>query len=168
MLVSRQRLTAVWQRIRAPLLKRLQVVVSCGLTPQKLAMTLCLGTAFGVIPLVWGTSLICIVLAHVFRLNHLALQSVNYLLWPVHLALLAPFYKLGAWLLPWGPAVPQNLVAAVTSNSGLSSLHLFGWLTLKAIVAWILTVPPPALIAYVILRSTVLKTAGQSSKLPNV
>ncbi len=142
----------MWSLITSTLAKRVQVIMTCGLTPQKLALTLCLGIAFGVIPLVWGTSLICIILAHVFRLNHVALQSVNFMLFPVHLALLIPFFKLGAWLFPRGPQVPSHIFAALIRNPGLS-LHILGWITLKSLAAWLLTVFPATLLAYGILRT---------------
>ena len=149
---AKKRVKRMWHRVAASFLQHLKPIMSSGLTPQKLALTLCIGTAFGVVPLVWGTSLICFILAHVFKLNHMALQSVNYLLWPVHLALLVPFFKLGAWLFPWGPTVPSNMLLSMIQNPGLPSLHIFGWMTLKALVIWMLTVLPAALLAYWILR----------------
>jgi uncharacterized protein (DUF2062 family) len=127
--------------------------MTCGLTPQKLALTLCFGTALGIMPLLWGTSLICILLAHVFRLNHVALQSVNYLLYPVQLALLAPFFKLGAWLFPWGPPLPPHMLATLIRNPDLTSLHILAWITLKSLAAWLVIVLPAALLAYGILRT---------------
>ena len=158
-----QRLKSMWRLIASPVVKRLQAVMSCGLTPQKLALTLCIGIALGVIPLVWGTSLICIVIAHVFRLNHAALQSVNYLLWPVHLSLLLPFFKLGARLFTWGPPVPQHLLFTLTQGPGPSSLEILGWITFKAVAAWMVTVLPAALLAYGILRITVCKEISHAS-----
>lgn len=153
----------VWQRIASPVVKRVKAVLSCGLTPRKLALTLCLGAAFGTIPLVWGTSLICVMLAHTFRLNHVALQSVNYLLWPVHLALLVPFFKLGAWLFPRGAQVPPDIFAPLTQSPGLSTVNILGWLTLKALAAWMVTVLPAALFAYAILRATACRKENCSA-----
>ena len=154
----------MWRLITSPVVKRMQVIISCGLTPKKLALTFCLGAAFGVIPLVWGTSLICIILAHTLRLNHVALQSVNYLLWPVHLALLVPFFKLGAWLFPWGPTYPDHLIVLALHSPGLITLNVFAWLTLKALTAWLVTVIPTVLIAYAILRATALRDSGSISE----
>lgn len=158
-----QKLKNMWRPIASPVVKRVRAVMSCGLTPRKLALTLCIGTAFGIIPLVWGTSLICFIVAHVFRLNHVALQSVNYLLWPVHLSLLVPFFKLGARLFTWGPPVPQHILSALTRSPGLSSLHILGWVTFKAVAVWMVTVLPAALLAYGILRMTFFKDIPQAS-----
>ncbi len=145
----------LWRRIAAPVIKRVQGVMSCGLTPRKLALTLCLGSALGVMPVVFGASLICIIVAHVMRLNHVALQSVNCLLWPVQLALLVPFFKLGAWLFPGGPPVQQHLLSTFVLSHDLSALNSFGWMMIKALAAWMVTVLPAALLIYLIVRSPV-------------
>src|SRR5690349_7294474 len=117
--VSTQRLVCFRRRIVSPVLKRIQGVMTCGLTPRKLAMTLCVGAAVGVMPLLWGVTLICIMLAHILRLNQVALQSINYLLYPLQLALLVPFFKLGEWLFPWGPPVPRHLFFTLTRSPAL-------------------------------------------------
>ena len=146
-----EQLKNLWRRIAAPAVKRMQVVMTCGLTPQKLALTICIGTALGILPLVWGTTLICILLAHLFRLNHIALQSVNYLFYPVQLALLVPFFKLGTWLFPWGPPVPPSLLDTIIQHPG-SSLNILGWITLKSLAAWMVTALPVSLLVYGILN----------------
>ncbi len=143
----------IWSRLASPVKNRLQSVFSCGLTPQKLAMTICFGAALGTMPLLWGTTLICILLAYLFRLNHLALQSVNYLLYPVQLMLLLPFYKIGSWLFPWGPPVSHEIFSSLIHNPARSSVHILGWITLKSLAAWTVTALPAALLIYGIQRA---------------
>jgi uncharacterized protein (DUF2062 family) len=134
-------------------LQRVRAIMTCGMTPHKIALTICLGTAVGLLPLLWGTSLLCILLAQIFRLNHVALQSVNYLFYPLQLALLVPFFKLGDWLFPWGPPVPSNMLASLISSPSVASLHLLGWITCKSLAAWLVTALPATLLAYGIFRS---------------
>jgi hypothetical protein len=121
---------------------------------------LCIGIALGIMPLMWGTTLICILLAHLFKLNHVALQSLNYLLYPVQLALLVPFFKLGTMLFPWGPPVPPHMFDMIIRDP-LSSLNILGWITLKSLAAWLVIVPPAALLAYMILRTVARKQAAK-------
>jgi uncharacterized protein (DUF2062 family) len=149
-------------RIASPVLNRLQTVMTSGLTPHKLALTVCAGTALGIMPLMWGTSLICILLAYLFRLNHVALQSVNYLLYPVQLALLVPFFKLGEWLFPWGPPVAPNVLSTMIRSPGLSSVSILGWIMLKSNAAWLVTVIPAALLVYGILRVVASRKNGRT------
>jgi len=154
-------LKQVGRRLAAPALNRLQTVLTCGMTPRKLALTLCLGCALGVLPLLWGTSLLCLLLAHLLKLNHVALQSVNYLLYPLQLALLVPFFKLGAWLFPWGPPLPPHLFVSLLRNPG-ASWHLLGWITLKSLAAWLVTVLPAALLIYWILMAVAFRNNVQT------
>jgi uncharacterized protein (DUF2062 family) len=140
------------RRIAAPFTTRVRTVLSSGLTPQKLALTLCIGSALGVMPLLWGTTLLCFLLAHLLRLNHVALQSVNYLLYPLQLALLVPFFKLGTWLFPWGPTLPPNIFLTLLHNPDFSSINFLAWITFKSLAAWLITVLPAALIIYGFLQ----------------
>jgi uncharacterized protein (DUF2062 family) len=151
-----------WNRLSSPCAARLRTLFSSGLTPQKLALTLCVGCALGTMPLLWGTSLLCILLAHLLRLNQVALQSVNYLLYPLQLALLVPFFKLGAWLIPWGPPLPVHIFSSLIHNPGFSSIHILIWITLKSVAAWLLTVLPATLLIYAILQ-TIAFTASKRS-----
>jgi uncharacterized protein (DUF2062 family) len=148
-----ERLKTVWRMVSIPVVNRRQTIMKSGLTPRKLALTLCIGTALGIMPLLWGTSLICIVLAHMFRLNHLALQSVNYLFYPMQIVLLVPFCKLGARLFPWGPPVPPDMFSVFLRCPELSAVNILVWVMLKSLTAWLVTVLPAALVAYGILRA---------------
>ena len=133
--------------------------MTCGMTPEKLVLTLCLGIALGTMPLLWGTSFIGIMLAYLFGLNQVALQTVNYLLYPVQLVWLIPFFKLGEWLFPWGPTIPKQMLSALLHGPGLTSLNILGWITVKSLAAWLVTAIPILLIAYGIL----MIAAGKNS-----
>jgi hypothetical protein len=127
--------------------RRLKDILSSGLTPRKLLATLCIGGALGLLPVVWGTTILCAVAAYVFRLNQVVLQSVNYLLYPLQLVLIIPYCRLGARLFPWGPPFPAEIVTYVLHGQG-GTIKLFAWATLKAVAAWLLTAPPLALVLY--------------------
>jgi uncharacterized protein (DUF2062 family) len=131
-----------------------------GLTPQKLAQTLCIGCALGILPLLWGTTLICLLVAHLLKLNHVALQTVNYLFYPLQLVLLVPFFKLGAWLFPCGPPLPSQLIESLM-RSPLTSLQLLSWIIIKSLAAWLVTVVPVMMLCYGILRATACKNTTQ-------
>jgi uncharacterized protein (DUF2062 family) len=148
--------------ISSPVVSRLRLVISAGLTPQKLAQTLCIGCALGILPLLWGTTLICLLVAHILKLNHVVLQSLNYLFYPLQLVLLVPFFKLGTRLFPWGPPLPSQLIASLMQNP-LASLHLLGWVIFKSLAAWLITVVPVMMLGYPVLRATVCKDTSRRS-----
>ena len=139
------------------LLKR---VFQGGLTPQKLAQTLCLGTATGIMPLLWGTTILSALFAALFKLNQAAMQALNYLCYPLQLALFIPFCQLGGYIFPWGPAVSVDVLSSALHGHLGAALSLVGWATVKALGAWLLTAAPLALIAYPLVK-VALKRRGE-------
>lgn len=146
--------------------RRLKDILASGLTPRKLLMTLCIGGALGLMPLVWGTTLLCIAVAYVFRLNQVVLQSVNYLLYPLQLALIIPYCRLGARLFPWGPSFPAEILTYVLHGHGAGTINLFAWATLKAIGAWLLTAPPLAFVLYLLFSMMIGGKRSSTLKAP--
>jgi uncharacterized protein (DUF2062 family) len=141
----------------AQLFKR---VLQGGLTPQKLALTLCLGSATGVMPLLWGTTILAAGLAALFRLNQAAMQALNYLCYPLQLALFIPFCQLGEYLFPWGPAVSAAVLTGVLHGRIGPALGLIGWATLRAMGAWLITAAPLALVAYPLVKLALQRRGG--------
>ena len=70
-----------------------------GITPEKIALSLAIGICLGVFPLLGSTTILCTLAAILFRLNLPAIQLVNYFVYPLQLALLIPFIRLGEALL---------------------------------------------------------------------
>ena len=86
---------SLWLRkVVQPLLELLRQ----GLTPEKIAFTIALGITLGVTPVLGSTALLCTLAAVAFRLNLPAIQLVNWLVYPLQLALLVPLLRIGAWM----------------------------------------------------------------------
>jgi uncharacterized protein (DUF2062 family) len=83
-----------------------------GISPRKLALTVTLGLVVGILPLVWGTSLLCAILALRFGLNQACIQAANYLACPVQILLFLPFYRIGASIFPGGRPLPTDIFKA--------------------------------------------------------
>lgn len=84
--------------IRRKLLKPLLGFLKQGVSPEKLALTVAFGAIWGTFPVLGTNTIICIGTATVFRLNHAAIQLVNYGMYPIQLVLIVPFIKLGIWI----------------------------------------------------------------------
>src|SRR5713226_7341076 len=69
-----------------------------GVTPEKIALSIALGVALGVFPVLGSTTALCALAALVLRLNLPAIQVVNYFVYPLQIALLIPFFRMGEWL----------------------------------------------------------------------
>jgi len=72
--------------------KLLNAGISC---PKNLALSLTVGVCLALFPVIGMTFLLGLMVAVVFRLNHLIVQSLNLLLAPVQLLLIYPFIKAG-------------------------------------------------------------------------
>jgi uncharacterized protein (DUF2062 family) len=81
-------------RILRPLLRQLRG----GVTPRRLAWSLAVGIIVGLNPTIGLTTLLIVLLAWVFRLDHIASQVGSTLVAPLHLLLIVPFIELGVWL----------------------------------------------------------------------
>ena len=120
---------------------------------HKIALCLAMGATLGVFPVLGITTLLCTVAAFVFRLNLPAIQIVNYLVYPVQLALLTPFYSIGSWLFnkeSW--LTPgENLITLIKIDFWGSMASLWN-LTLYAIITWMVICPILVLVLYMILK----------------
>lgn len=134
-------------RIYAKIRNALLMLLSSGLTPHKLALTVAFGVTLGILPVLWGTTLLCVFFAFIFRLNQACIQIVNYLSYPLQLLLLVPFYRLGARLFP-----PATVHAAAGGGDGMSQyLYQLGGATVRAVAGWLVIAPGLALLLYVVL-----------------
>src|ERR1700676_1476375 len=110
-----------------------------GVTPEKMALSLALGAAFGVFPALGWTTSLCAIAALALRLNLPAIQIVNYFMYPLQIMLLLPFFRLGEKLFraPHLPILIAQIYALARGN--LWRAIQFLWRTTwHAIVVWAL------------------------------
>lgn len=123
-----------------------------GITPEKIALSISLGIALGVFPVLGTTTVLCALAAVALGLNLPAIQLVNYLVYPLQLALLIPFMKLGGWLFgsrSLGFSLPQ-VVSLVRTDLRQAIVILWN-LTLHAIGAWLILAPLLVLVLNLVL-----------------
>jgi uncharacterized protein (DUF2062 family) len=81
--LQRQIITPIFQLLRQ------------GITPEKIALSIAFGAVLGSMPFFGLTTALCFLIAYALRLNPVAIQLVNYLMYPVQLALFLPFIRAG-------------------------------------------------------------------------
>lgn len=134
--------------VRRKFRKLVQDIFVQGISPQKMALTLTLGIFIGTVPVLWGSTIVCAALAFIFRLNHPAIQAANYLVYPLQIALVVPFYRLGARCIPWGPPVSVEIILNELRKDWLGNLALILVATLKALTVWLLVAAPLCVVLY--------------------
>src|SRR6202012_2910085 len=66
-----------------------------GTSPRKLAWSLAAGLLIGINPIIGSTTVLCLAIAFLFRLNIAASQLANHVVYPLQLLLVIPFIHLG-------------------------------------------------------------------------
>lgn len=134
-----------------------------GIAPEKIALSLAFGIGLGVFPVLGSSTLLCAAAALIFRLNLPAIQFVNYLIYPLQLVLLLPLIRLGEMLFRAAPlqlSLAQMLaMARADLPHALSVLWLAG---VHAIAAWLLLGPPTILLLNFVLSRALRQIAAPS------
>lgn len=123
-----------------------------GVTPEKMALSIALGIAFGIFPALGWTTGLCAIAAVALRLNLPAIQIVNYFMYPAQIALLIPFWRLGEGLFRaphLAISVPQ--IYAMIHANAWTAIRLLWATTWHAIIVWSLAAPLIVAAIYVIL-----------------
>jgi uncharacterized protein (DUF2062 family) len=147
-------------RIARPIVELLRQ----GVTPEKMALSLALGVALGVFPVLGTTTALCALAALILRLNLPAIQIINYFVYPLQIVLILPFFRAGEKLFgaPHLPlSVPQIVAAMHASFWGATR---FLWTTIwHAAVAWCLIAPVFVVLAYVALAALLRRIARREN-----
>lgn len=100
-----------------------------GLTPKKLAQSLATGAVLGNFPVLGTTTALCVLAGAVFKLNHVAVQLANWLMYPTQLPLIYVFMRLGGRLTGVEPGLSASgaLWGAVNAAAGWAVVAPFLW-----------------------------------------
>ena len=143
-------------RLKSKSIRIIRSMLKEGMSVDKIALCLATGAALGVFPVLGITTLLCTIAALVFRLNLPAIQMVNYMVYPIQIALLAPFYSVGSWLFNqerWlAPGV--NLITLIKNDFWGSMAKLWD-VTLYAIITWTVICPFLIIVLYLIFKPVI-------------
>ena len=149
----------LYRRLIAPIL----TLLTQGVTPEKIALSLAVGLVLGVFPVLGSTTFLCTAAAIIFRLNLPAVQLFNYLVYPLQLLFVVPFIRMGEKLfgaMPLKLSLAQMLALAHADlRHSIAVLWLAG---LHAVAAWMLIGPPFMFLLYVLLARALRHLASTS------
>ncbi len=120
-----------------------------GITPKKMALTIALGLIIGLFPVIGSTTLLCTGVAIVLRLNLVAINLVNFFVYPFQLMLFLPLIKLGEFVFGINP-MPYSLEEIVTmfKDETWLAFEKLWFANLVGIGAWAVIAPPIFLVIY--------------------
>jgi uncharacterized protein (DUF2062 family) len=154
----------LYRRLIKPLLELLKQ----GVTPERLALSIALGVVFGIFPALGCTTALCAMISFIGRLNLPAIQIVNYFMYPLQIALILPFFRLGEKLFraPHLPiSVPQIYAMARANLWG--SIKFLWSTTWHAMIVWAIAAPFVAALVYAILAPLLRRILRKQKRPPH-
>lgn len=149
-----------WQRrVRDPIV----ALFTLGITPDRVALTLAVGTGCSMFPFLGFTSLLNLGVGLWLRLNQPILQTLNQLLGPVHLVMIVVYVRLGEslWRMQDDRFTVAEMLRIFREASLGEFLHHFGWAGVHAFTAWALTTPFLVAGLYLGLRPALRRLASK-------
>lgn len=128
-----------WQRrVRDPVVLQL----TQGITPEKIALTVAIGSALALFPVIGTTTLLCFLVGLALRLNQPIIQLINQAFWPVHVPVIFLCVRLGERIF----SVPHTkfsvkFMKELLWNDPAAFFHRFGETVLYAVVGWLVIAP---------------------------
>ena len=110
-----------------------------GATPEKLAWSIAAGLLVGINPIIGSTTILCLAVAFVFRLNVAASQVGNHIVYPLELILIIPFIHVASRVFHTAPMPlsPSELLHAAREHPLALSRQLWLW-EWHAFLLWII------------------------------
>ena len=155
---------SLWRRrIRDPIVAQL----TQGITPEKIALTLAVGSAVAVFPILGTSTVLCFLAALALRLNQPITQLINQACWPVHVPVIYLCIRFGETLFG-APRVHFDIreMNQLLWNEPARLLHEFGATAVHAVVAWLVLAPFYIAIVYALslpLMRTVQRMKAESA-----
>lgn len=124
-----------------------------GITPEKLALTVAVGSAVALFPILGTTTFLCFVIGVALRLNQPIIQLINQAFWPIHVATIYGCVRLGETIFQV-PHVSFHLkrMNELFWHSPAKFFHDYGATALYAITAWAVLAPFYIALVYFVLK----------------
>lgn len=124
-----------------------------GLTPEKIALTIAIGSSIAMFPLLGTTTLICLLIGVFMKLNQPIIQAVNYACTPIHIPFIYYSFKWGEKLFGIAHSrLEMKVMRRLLLDDPLQFARDYGATAFHAIVVWAILVPFWGVAVYYIAR----------------
>jgi len=136
-----------------------------GITPEKIALTVAVGSAFALFPVLGTTTILCLIVGIVLRLNQPIIQIVNAVCTPLHLPVIFGMVRLG-----------NHIFGVTTTHVGIRLMNQmfwdsprefwdrFGHIAFHAIVAWAICAPFWIVLVYLLAMPVLREIARRRAE----
>jgi len=108
-----------------------------GVSVEKLSQSLTCGVLIGCFPLIGFTTGLAALFGFMFKLNHVVVQTANYLMYPIQILLIPVYIKLSGLIIDIHdlPIRPDLIVKSFVENP-IYFMQQYGFVTLIALGIW--------------------------------
>jgi uncharacterized protein (DUF2062 family) len=139
-------------------LSPIKAAIKAGISIERLSVSLALGITVGLIPLYGTTTLIVTLIAFSLRLNFVAMQVAHYIVHPLQIALLVPFFKLGGSIIKSGGiSITVHQYIQLFKTDFWGALKELWLVNLSAVGVWLILSIPLFVGLYYLLVFTIKK-----------
>jgi len=136
-----------WQR---HVIDPIAVQLTQGITPEKIALTLAVGSALALFPILGTTTLLCLLAGILLRLNQPIIQIINALCTPIHLPVIFCMVRIGSWMFNvQSTHMGIRMMNHMLWEDPRDFFERFGITAVHAIAAWALIAPFWMVIIYI-------------------
>lgn len=133
-----------------------------GASPEKLAQSLSAGFLIGCFPLLGFTTGLAAVIGMTFRLNHIVVQTANYLMYPVQIILIPVYIKVVSLLVDVGDVpIRPDLIIEAFRQDWIVFFKSYALIGLYAVILWLVV----SSVLFFLLQKLFLPTIQKLNKL---
>ena len=138
------------RKVRDPLVAELRQ----GATPEAVSAAVTVSLAIAINPIIGTTTIGCVIAGRLFRLNHVVMQVVNHVSYPLQILLIVPFVRLGETVTGADhiPLSPSAIIDEFSRSFG-GFLQKFGMAYVHGIIGWLIVVPAAGWLLHFALRA---------------
>jgi uncharacterized protein (DUF2062 family) len=139
-----------------------------GVTPKKLALSIAVGSALALFPILGTTTTLCVIAGVALGLNQPVIQGVNLLCTPVYFPLIVAFVRLGDAMAGSGSSsLDVPLMTALATHHPRQFMQQFGVTALHAMLGWAVVAPLWIPLVYMIALPPLRAAASRLGKRPS-
>lgn len=132
-----------------------------GATPEKLAQSLSAGLLIGCFPLIGFTTGLAAVFGIIFKLNHILVQTANYIMYPVQIILIPIYIKIISLIVDVGDApIRPDLMMELFRKDWLQFLKTYLLIGVYAVILWVVI----SSVLFIVLQKIFLPTIKKLSQ----
>lgn len=133
-----------------------------GATPEKLAQSLSVGMLIGCFPLLGFATGLAAVFGIIFKLNHIVVQTANYMMYPVQIVLIPVYIKVISLIVDVGDVpIRPDLMIELFRKDWVYFLKTYALIGVYAVILWVVV----SAVLFTVLQKLLLPAINKLNKL---